>query len=337
MMRIALALMVSVACMRPAGAADGGRLERLNLAFLEHLKSLGPEQAIAVRTIAESWDAYRQQAPESFVPDALAVLYPAYREALAAFDAQRYADAARLFEPLVSDKDPYLAANARYFHVRALSEQGLLEEAEAELKDVTAPDSQFAQYTPYVAHLWFVRAYCEASNLRIDAAVQTLRGLQQAFPDAPEPVQVGARQLLLEIERRESGTLDEVADVMGYSAARLKAADAGERVKTQQAEAVALLDKLIRSCENDEQQQQRRQQRSGRSGPRKPKEISKDEPGGPTGPGDQHAAPKADPGEMWGKLPPAEREKILQSLRDRFPSRYRQLVEQYYRSMAEEK
>ena len=40
---------------------------------------------------------------------------------------------------------------------------------------------------------------------------------------------------------------------------------------------------------------------------------------------------------MWGQLPPAQRERILDSLRDRFPSRYRQLVEQYYRSLAEEK
>ena len=40
---------------------------------------------------------------------------------------------------------------------------------------------------------------------------------------------------------------------------------------------------------------------------------------------------------MWGKLPDAERDKILQSLRDRFPSRYRELVEQYYRALAEDK
>ena len=32
-----------------------------------------------------------------------------------------------------------------------------------------------------------------------------------------------------------------------------------------------------------------------------------------------------------------ERERILQSIKERFPSRYRQLVEQYYRSLAEQK
>ncbi len=33
-------------------------------------------------------------------------------------------------------------------------------------------------------------------------------------------------------------------------------------------------------------------------------------------------------------MPPAERERILQALRDNFPSRYRQLVEQYYEQLA---
>jgi hypothetical protein len=34
---------------------------------------------------------------------------------------------------------------------------------------------------------------------------------------------------------------------------------------------------------------------------------------------------------------PEERERVLQSLRRAFPSRYRQLVEQYYKQLAKEK
>ncbi len=38
---------------------------------------------------------------------------------------------------------------------------------------------------------------------------------------------------------------------------------------------------------------------------------------------------------MQGRsMPPAERERILQALRDSFPSRYRKLVEQYYEELA---
>jgi hypothetical protein len=157
---------------------------------------------------------------------------------------------------------------------------------------------------------------------------------------------VGAKQLALEIDRREQGTLGEVATYMEYAADRLQVADAGAGVRTRQQQAIDLLDRLIREAEDSERQQGGGSARSGgapgqgdprnQGSPRDGKDRSEVSPGqGEIGA--LHGAPKADPGEMWGKLPPAERERILQSLRDRFPSRYRQLVEQYYRSLAEEK
>lgn len=44
----------------------------------------------------------------------------------------------------------------------------------------------------------------------------------------------------------------------------------------------------------------------------------------------------ARPGQAWGAMKPAERERIIQLLKDRFPDRYRRLVEQYYRELAKE-
>jgi hypothetical protein len=150
------------------------------------------------------------------------------------------------------------------------------------------------------------------------------------------------RQLLLEIERRERGTLGEVATVMDFVADRLGVADSGEPVHERQRDIIAMLDRLI------EQQRQKEQQcggggksggKPGQSPSRAPQggKSQSDAPAGEGALGDLHAAPKADPGETWGRMPPAERERILQSIRERFPSRYRQLVEQYYRALADEK
>ena len=166
--------------------------------------------------------------------------------------------------------------------------------------------------------------------------------LEAAFPDAVEPVRVGARQLRLELERRQHGTLEEAAAVMGYSAARLRVTDTSPRVRERQDQVITLLDQLIREAEELEKRRQQgggagRSARGDPGRPRSPAEQSQLPGAAPGRIGAQHAAPPADPGEMWGRLPPAERERILQSLRDRFPSRYRQLVEQYYRSLAEEK
>ena len=132
--------------------------------------------------------------PESFVPEALSLLYPTYRDALMAYDEHRYSEARRLLEPLRAHSDPYLAANAGYFHARALIEQGWLEEAEHDLQELTESGRELADYTPYAAHFRFIQAYCEASNLRFEQAARTLHGLQENFPDAPEPVQVGTCQ-----------------------------------------------------------------------------------------------------------------------------------------------
>jgi tetratricopeptide (TPR) repeat protein len=319
--------------------APQNRIDRLNSAFLEHVGKLGPHYARAAQAVRGAWAMYSQTMPQSFVPDALALLYVDYRQALNAFDEQRYGDLQRLAGPLRESHDPFLAANARYLYTRALIEQGRLEEAEDELDSAAAADADLEKYTPYAAHLRFIRAYCEASDLRFGQAVQTLQALQADCPDAPEPVQAGARQLLLEIERRERGTLDEVASLMSYSAARLKVADATQRVRSRQDEAVALLDKLVEEAQQREKQQGESSRRRAAQDkrPHSAAQESALPESGAAQIGELHRAAAADPGEMWGQLPPAQREQILDSLRDRFPSRYRQLVEQYYRSLAEEK
>src|SRR5215470_3110753 len=83
------------------------RVDRINQAFLKHLAALPADRALAVATVREGWTAtYKHAAPEGFVPDALAVLYPAYREALEAYDDGRPADVQRLLDEPRSSDDP---------------------------------------------------------------------------------------------------------------------------------------------------------------------------------------------------------------------------------------
>lgn len=339
---VAVAVLLCAAAAEAGFGASDDRVAKLNRAFLEHLASLDAKAPLAVETIRQGYrDAYASKTPAGFVPDALAVLFPEFRGALQAYDEERVRDAARLLEPLTKHPDPFLAANASYYYARALVEQNLLEEAEAFLSSLaSSSDARLEVRTPYAPHVLFLLAYCEASNLRYDAAAGALRDLLERFPDAPESVTVGARQLRLELERREVGTLGEVADVMTYSAVRLDAEDAGERVRARQDEVLAMLDKLIEQAKQREQQSQgegKQGKASPQQQPSRPRDVSEAPPSGPGVEMRLHESPKAQPGEMWGRLPPAERERILQSLKERYPSRYRQLVEQYYRSLAEQK
>jgi hypothetical protein len=45
---------------------------------------------------------------------------------------------------------------------------------------------------------------------------------------------------------------------------------------------------------------------------------------------------RARPGDAWGKMPPREREQIIQTLQKHFPSQYRDLLEQYYKQLAKD-
>ena len=40
--------------------------------------------------------------------------------------------------------------------------------------------------------------------------------------------------------------------------------------------------------------------------------------------------------DQWGEVTEREREEALQFLRERFPTRYKELIERYYRALAEE-
>lgn len=315
----------------------------LNREFLAHLEKLELARPVVVARVREGFRRYADQTPESFIPDALSELNPALRAALEAFDQGRMDEAVALFVPLTREEDPYVAVNALYFAARSLVALSRYEEAEALLAPAIASPEQIARHTPLAAALFYMEGYCQARDLRFDDATHTLDALRQTGR-LPEPVRLGVKQTLLEIERRQVGTLDEVATVMTYVADRLGAVDREERVNDRQKEIIALLDKLIEQEQSQEQQQgggsgRSQGQKSGtpqaeqNSTPREQSEA----PDGAGQIGDLHAAPTIQPGESWGNLPPADRERILQNIRERYPSRYRQLVEQYYRSLAEDK
>jgi hypothetical protein len=351
-MQISRAICVAfafVACASGAAQPLGAYQERiacLNRDFLAHLETLGADRAIQVSAVRMAWEVdYRDAAPESFIPDALARVYPVFGEALSLFDQGFTAESVEPFRSLMAAGDPYLAANAAYFYIRALAELGRYEELSNEAAGLS--HEQIRGYTPYGDQLRFVLAAADTQNLLFDAAAKALEQQAADGVDAPELVARAARQLAVELDRVRMGTLDEVALTMRYVRTRLDVPDTSHRVRDREQQIIDLLDKLIEEAEQQEHKggggggkaggdpQPRDGQGQGPSSGQ-PAEDSQ-ERNGPGRIGDLHAAPRIEPGEFWGKLPPDERERILQSIRERFPSRYRELVEQYYRSLAEEK
>ena len=132
---------------------------------------------------------------------------------------------------------------------------------------------------------------------------------------------------------QEEDELDPLGGViadMQVAGGRLAKLLTDKPTQQKQKEAVEKLDALIKIL-----QERRRQNGSGNSpNPDEPLPDSKIV-SGPGGSGPLNAPNRN--GKAWGQLPAHKREQILQSMTEGFPSHYQQILERYYRRLAEEK
>ncbi len=126
-------------------------------------------------------------------------------------------------------------------------------------------------------------------------------------------------------------SLDHVSRRMNDVRRRLELGEAGKQVQVVEKGVLDSLDKLIKKAEDQQQQQQ-----SGAAGSAQSSTPMQDSqlPS-------MKAPGKVDPTDIghksgWGDLPPKEREEALQQIGREFPAHYRQLIEQYFRDLADE-
>jgi len=145
---------------------------------------------------------------------------------------------------------------------------------------------------------------------------------------------------------------EETVDLMSRTATRLERdQDAGAQTQRQQEDILRKLDKLI----DDAQKQQQQQQQSNSSSSRDPKpnessqqqqqqqrqqsQRSRNSSENVSPPDRQDGAGKnaASGTASWGGLPPHVRDALMQGFSDSFSSMYKQMTEEYYKRLAEEK
>ena len=134
------------------------------------------------------------------------------------------------------------------------------------------------------------------------------------------------------IAQEEEFGLDPLGEVivdMQIAGGRLGKLLTDKPTQRKQKDAVDKLGSLILLLE----EQRRRQGNGGGSRPEKPLDESKIV-AGPGGSGPLHAARRN--GAAWGELPAHKRQQILQSMTEGFPAHYQQILERYYRRLADE-
>ncbi len=126
-------------------------------------------------------------------------------------------------------------------------------------------------------------------------------------------------------------SLDHVSRRMNDVRRRLELGQAGKQVQVVEKGVVDSLDSLIKKIE-----EQQKQQSSGAGGSAQSSTPMQDSqlPS-------MKAPGKVDPRDVghqsgWGDLPPKEREEALQQIGREYPAHYRQLIEQYFRDLADE-
>jgi len=300
--------------------------------------------ADAVRLIRETWAKCQDCDGDEFLTQGLALLSPKFRDGLDAYDAGRNEQCAGIMGALRQDPNAFVAMHAAAYEIKALVAMGRLLEAgeriEQLLGDKPEGLSRVGKYSYLAPEIAFLQGYCLLTDLQYGATADALYRFLDTYPDASQRLVISARQMLAELENRQPGRIGEVADLMDYAGRRLTHWDSGVKVRERQQRIIDILDRLIEDAEDLESNSSSSSSSSGgdsgQRGGQEPNNPMQDSmlPGGRPPEGPLQSGRRANPGEVWGSMPPAERERILQALRDNFPSRYRRLVEQYYEQLA---
>ncbi len=324
-------IMVGVLIAACTGAAVGQTpVDR----FMELLDADPAIPADATTMIREAWSRCHDCDGDEFLTQGLALLSPGFRDGLDAYDADRYEQAASIMSKLRKDSNPFVAAHSAAYEIKSLVAMDRLLEAGERIEDLLEREpgdlSIIADYSYLAPEIAFLHGYCLLSDLQYVDSAYALTQFLQTYPDASQRLVISAQQMLAELKNRQPGRIAEVVDLMSYAGRRLNHRDSSDVVQMRQHRIIDILDRLIEEAEDQESSSS-----SGRSGGQRPNSPMPDSrlPGGRAQEGPLQAARRANPGEAWGAMPPAQRERILQALRDNFPSRYRRLVEQYYEQL----
>jgi TolA-binding protein len=269
------------------------------------------------------------------IMNTLVLLNKDYANGLLAFSSEKMNSAEKYFDKILPENNLYLKAYQLYYLARIKIIKDDYESAEEILNDFLKVN---LNYTTHQADAFFLLAVCYYNQFKRDKAKAILENFEKRFPNAPERMIVGAYQLLNKIDLYEEGSLSDVEERMEYSKRKLKNADIDKPTIDNQDRVITLLDKLIKESEQNEQNQ-RNKNKSKRKTGSKSGDV-------PTDPAEQSEAPEGESkigqlkrinrgnrDEEWGKERDKEREKIMNALKEKFPERYRELIEQYYKGL----
>jgi tetratricopeptide (TPR) repeat protein len=281
------------------------------------------------------------------ITEGLRELYPEFRDALEAMGEENLAAANTSLSTLATSADPYLAAEASYFLARV---QLLQERYEEALPLLESLEEKYADKTMRGGESLFLLGVAQSQMLKREEAIVSLQRYLDENPTAPERMKVGAWRQLEQLRMVEEGTLSDVYTRMDFSRRRLALEDSGGDTRSEQQKIVSILEKLIKEAEESEASGKgegkgkgKKQGKAGGEGQAEGQGEGQNGQGGTSGGGSKgidsaatERLHRGGPQSPWSELRDRERDPVFNAIKEKFPGRYQQLIEQYYKSFQEE-
>jgi hypothetical protein len=224
---------------------------------------------------------------------------------------------------------PWARANLRLVYGSWLAHQQLYDECHEQLASLQPAE------VCHPAGLLFYQSVAAYRRLEKAECLATLRKLRENPAALPRRYETLAKLMQADLEPLKPDSLDEISRLMDSVKVRLGHGRAGTKVRKEEDDVIAKLDKLIKQLE--QQAQASAAAAASGQGSQAPSSPMQDSmPGGGTGPGNvgvKDLGAKTD----WGNLPPKEREEALQQLGKDLPSHYRDVIEEYFRKLARDR
>ena len=231
------------------------------------------------------------------------------------------------FPFLVDEQKPdWIRHNVRLYYGRWLSQHRFHDEALVQLEGLETGDV----IDP--ASLLFYQGTAHHRLLNKEKCLPLISRLLEQADAIPRRYATLAQLMKSDIEPLKKDSLNEIARLMDDITRRLSLGRAGKKVRNEEDEVIAKLDKMI---EELEQQQQQSSSGSGQ-GSLNPSSPAQDSaPLGGSGPG--NVDPKSTGNASgWGDLPAKQRQEALQQISKELPAHFREVIEEYFRKLARE-
>ncbi len=314
--------------------------ERFLGALKDHQEVSAETKEAAMKAITEA------QADDASLAVAMAqclkTLYPELDAALAKTKEGDGTEGLQALYKLGRSQDRFLAAEANYSMLRSLFSQQRYEECFPFLERLRG---DLASETLRDGDILYYEGIVRANSLDKESAIALLVRYLEEYPDASDRLRLSAQATLEGITGVLDGSIEDIADHMDFSHRRLTFEDSGEQTQEVQGKIVAMLDQIIQQAEEQQQQQQQQQSSSSSSGQQSGEQQAQQAGGQGQQPGG-NANPQNDPERLrdlrgaaksaWDDLRQRERANdALSGLKSKYPPRYRELVEQYYKDLQE--